>query len=235
MTKRRAVFLLLATALLGTGLWLAYHRLPFFHRPQPLYGLLVFGPGEGVRVRLTVRDESLTLEQDGRDPRVYPVRLDRTSELPIIALDDPDGRTQYLISRAALHRRDETRPDELYLRVHVRGAADYWQYSFVPLAEDPAAARTQHFHGPLTVGPPTNNGVLPPDLALTTGEEPNDLRAVVTTANPARGCWVAVCSHLGLDEATFPDGVRPVADIEFPPKTPGGPPVRQRYVLDGFC
>jgi hypothetical protein len=234
MTKRRAAFLLLATALTAVGAWLAYHRLPFFPRPQPLYGLVTFGPGEGTRVLLTVRDESMTLEQAGRGPRVYPIRWNQTSELPPIALDDPDGRTQYLITRAGLHRRDATRPDELYLRVHVRGATDYWQYSFVPLKEDPTAP-AQHFHGPLTVGPPTADGVLPPDLVLTAGGEPNDLRAVVTTADHARGCWVAVCSHLGLDEGTFPDGVRPVADIEFPPKSPGAPPVRRQYVLDRFC
>jgi hypothetical protein len=33
----------------------------------------------------------------------------------------------------------------------------------------------------------------------------------------------------------FADGVRPFADIEFPPRTPGDPPIKRRYTLDHFC
>jgi hypothetical protein len=48
------------------------------------------------------------------------------------------------------------------------------------------------------------------------------------------GCWVAVRSEAG-GKAAFPAGVRPVVDVEFPPKAAGGPPVKRRYALDKVC
>jgi hypothetical protein len=50
-----------------------------------------------------------------------------------------------------------------------------------------------------------------------------------------RGCWVVVKTHKGADKCLFPDGVRPVADIEFPAKKAGDPPIKQRFALDHFC
>jgi hypothetical protein len=45
---------------------------------------------------------------------------------------------------------------------------------------------------------------------------------------------VVVRTHNG-DAGAFPKGVAPVVEVEFPPKMAAGPPVKKRYVLDGFC
>jgi hypothetical protein len=48
------------------------------------------------------------------------------------------------------------------------------------------------------------------------------------------GCWVVVRSDNGKDCA-FAKGLRPVVDVEFPPKVKDGMPAKKRYTLDAFC
>ena len=80
----------------------------------------------------------------------------------------------------------------------------------------------------------TINWKLPPKLALHTGDNPADLNATLGTMDAERGCWVVVNTHNG-ESSAFPEGVFPVVDVEFPPKSPGDPPVKRRYPLDKFC
>lgn len=53
---------------------------------------------------------------------------------------------------------------------------------------------------------------------------------------------IVVCSISDADGkkrdiayAPFPKGIHPFVDIEFPPKQPGGQPIKKRYPLDKFC
>jgi hypothetical protein len=73
-----------------------------------------------------------------------------------------------------------------------------------------------------------------PGDGLMAGDKPTDLRVLVGTMSAQHRCWVVVRSHDDKGYA-FPKGVYPEADVEFPPKTAGGPPVTRRYVLDQFC
>lgn len=45
-------------------------------------------------------------------------------------------------------------------------------------------------------------------------------------------CWVMVRTQRGSDPA-FSAGIHPFVDVEFPPGTPGDPPLKRRYPLDG--
>jgi hypothetical protein len=96
------------------------------------------------------------------------------------------------------------------------------------------AAKVCHYGGPLTARPKESNGKLPPDTKLVTGDRPTDLAMYIGTFDAGRGCWVVVNTHT-KKLCDFPDGVRPTVEVEYPPKAPGGPTVRKKYVLDGFC
>ena len=67
---------------------------------------------------------------------------------------------------------------------------------------------------------------------------PTDLYATVSTeGNQSRVC---VCSPGDTQEerrqkAPFPQGVHPIATVEFPGKKPGDPPIKKRYPLDQFA
>jgi RNA polymerase sigma factor (sigma-70 family) len=65
--------------------------------------------------------------------------------------------------------------------------------------------------------------------------EPTVLEVVVVTEG--EGSFVAVCSPDNKERTTSPfaKGTHPVADVEFPAKKPGDPPIRKRYALDQFC
>ena len=65
--------------------------------------------------------------------------------------------------------------------------------------------------------------------------QPADLMAGVVTLG--KDSIVTVCSPENTPEgrrakSPFPKGVYPVADVEFPPKKPGDPPIKKRYPLD---
>ena len=122
----------------------------------------------------------------------------------------------------------------LQVGVEIKGPVAYRQHCNVELRDSRPKAAIAHFHGPLTVGPRMVNGKPPPELDLKAGDKPTDLSAVVGTMDAEHGCYVVVRSHNG-DRSAFPEGVRPVVDVEFPPKEPGGSPVKKRYELDKFC
>lgn len=126
-------------------------------------------------------------------------------------------------------------PDELFVTVEVGGPVPYRQYCDTFPARDLDNAPTSHFHGPLAIVPEATAVGGDPSLVLTRWAGENDLRAVVSTRDAGRGCWVVVKSHEGPEECSFPAGVRPVADVEFPPKVAGAPPVKRRFPLDRFC
>jgi hypothetical protein len=68
--------------------------------------------------------------------------------------------------------------------------------------------------------------------------EPAKLFACIAT--DGESSHVAVCSPDDTEEgrrekAPFPKGVHPFADVEFPAKNPGAPPIKKRYPLDQFC
>lgn len=225
---------------------------PAYHSKTPKYGLLLFGRDAKLRVWLVVDGEAVYLDRNGDgDLTGKGERLEKDSKDVEIA--DPDGRTRYVISRIGFAK--DLDSGEIYLdlgAVEIKGPLAYRQFCRTTrLRNNPREAAIVHFHGPLTVGV-VNEGTLgtpadwkvPPNLALVTGEKATDLEVFVATINAKYDCCVAVVSHHGDCRHTnsgekhrpaFPKGVHPVADIEFPPKAPGEPPLKKRYPLDQCC
>jgi hypothetical protein len=226
--KAFALFLLLAA--LAVGAWY------FWVRPAAEYGLLVFGPEGRVRVWVTVEGDRITLERQddpGRPPGVW--RFAQLDDCRDVEIADPDGQTRYLLTHLCSCRDASSPRHSLLVNVDIKGAFAYRQYADMELVRQPSQARRAHFHGPLAVGPRTIMWKVPPELALQTGDKPTELGAIIGTMDAERGCWVAVCTHHDGGQSAFPGGVAPVVDVEFPPKEPGGPPVKRRYSLDKFC
>lgn len=203
------------------------------------YAWLAFGPSADVRVLVTVAGDTITLQRFADGQPVGPRERFEDRGQPLeVTLADPDGVTTYTIRKCAspppaVHPRQGT-PDELFVNVEIGGAVAYRQYGDAFLSREVDKAPTSHFHGPLAVA--LDAVVLGGEASLVfrRGAE-TDLRAIVGTRDNGRGCWVVVKSHDGENNCLFPVGVRPVADVEFPPREAGGPPVRRRYVLDQFC
>jgi hypothetical protein len=163
-------------------------------------------------------------------------RFEHCSRCQDVTLADPDGRTSYVITRMSVPLGKAAKPTDLMVSVDIHGPVEYRQYcDIVAMSADPKAAPVAQFHGPLTAGPVTVMWQLPPDLCLRRGDKPPDLRAVVGTMDAGKGCWVVVRAVDEQNKPYFPPGVHPFADVEFPPRRPGDPPVHRHYPLDHTC
>lgn len=230
MWKRRTPFAILFLVLAGVaGGW-------YLNRPKLLYAQVVFGPEAQLRVWFILDGNTLYLDRSrGNIPR----RMERLS-LPDckIELADPDGRTRYFITEAkpSYTRQAVQRglQQELYLHVTVTGPVGYKQIGTVRMADRPDLAGMGHLHGPLTVAASAIRN--PSPLRFVAGEKPTDLNVWVTTQKPNGESWIVVRSeNEERNGPAFPPGVFPVADIEFPSKAAGGPPICRRFALSELC
>jgi hypothetical protein len=243
MKRKRLLFCVSLAALAGLGAsWgvLAGGRLPFLARPVPQCCWLAFGPQANVRVLVRLDGEAVTLEQYvGDRPTGRMEQFQDRYECKGVTIEDPDGRTSYVLTGMSGTAAKGDEPARLLVRVSVKGPVEYREYcDIVPVSPDPARAGLAQFHGPLTVQAQTVNWEVPADLALRRGDRATDLRAVVGTMDACKGCWVVVCSHEsagGKTTPAFPPGVHPFVDVEFPAQRPGDPPLHCRYPLDQFC
>jgi hypothetical protein len=206
---------------------------PAYGTGKPAYGLLVFGPEAKLRVWVVKAGDALYIDRnaDG-DLTAANDRFNRVGDVKDIEIADPDGKTRYVITGVSYIHRPDPEKSFLDVNVDVRGAVAYRQYGGLHLADRPDQASVAHFHGPLTMGPQTVFWKLPDDFALHTGDKPTDLRAWAGTMDAAAHCWVVVHCQ---SPYYVPSHLHPVADIEFPSKDPGKPPVKRRYLLDDRC
>jgi hypothetical protein len=118
--------------------------------------------------------------------------------------------------------------------VDVKGPVEYRQYCDARMSDDPRKAPIAHYHGPLTIGPRTVDWKVPSDLVLRAGDNPTTLQAAVGTMDADHGCWVVVRSAAG-EKHDLPKDLHPAAEVTFPRKWAGDPPVTKRYLLDQRC
>jgi hypothetical protein len=234
--RRFVLFGSAALVLLGVGVG------AYCFRVAPQYCWLCFGPEARLRLLVSVRGEGLTFDEFlDHVPTGRKESFRSRAEFTGMTLRDPDGQASYALTRIGGGAAQQGEPAELIVHVEISGPLVYGQYCDVrAVAGDRQRARVAHFHGPLAAGPATVNWQLPAGLVLRRGKEPTDLRAVVGTMDAAKGCWVVVRSeNLFMQpearRSMFPKGVHPVADIEFPPKRPGDPPIKRQFALDQFC
>jgi hypothetical protein len=204
------------------------------------YAWLAFGPKADFNVLVTVTGDTITLQRHAGGKPAGPVERFKDRGFPIeFTLADPDGVTTYTIrkcgSPVAEPGSKRGTPEELFVNVDVAGPVAYRQYCDTFPTRELGRAPTSHFHGPLTVVSEATMLGGDPSLVLSRRVAENDLRAVIGTRDERRGCWVVVKSHDAPETCSFPAGVRPVADIEFPPRKAGDTPVRRRFTLDQFC
>jgi hypothetical protein len=208
---------------------------PVYQSKTPKYALLLFGREAKLRIWLVLDGETIYLDRNGDgDLTGDGERLEKRIEGMKTEIADTDGKTRYLVTHIGVYPEKDRAQARLDVNVEIKGPVEYRQYCDLELRDSPSKAAVAHFHGPLTIGPRKINWKLPPQLKLKTGDAPADLPAIIGTMDAEHGCWVVVCSHNG-DQSAFPPGVRPVVDIEFPPKTLGKPPVKERFELDKFC
>jgi hypothetical protein len=210
-------------------------REPVYQTKAPKYALLLFGPEAKVRVWIVVDGQTVYLDRnaDG-DLTAKNERFENYAACKDIEIVDPDGKTRYLFTSMSEYKHGEPPQPHLMVNVEIKGPVCYRQYCDVGAADTTQKAALAHFHGPLAMWPRTIWWKIPPELALKAGDQPVDLLAGPGTMDAKAGCWVVVCTHHG-NEPDFPKGVVPVADIEFPPATPGGRPIKKRYHLEHFC
>jgi hypothetical protein len=203
------------------------------------YAWLVFGPTAKLRLLASVAGDTITLQRFvGEQPTGQKEQFKDRGQPLEVTLADPDGVNSYVITKCAtpvLAATDKEATKELFVNVEVRGPLPYREYSDTTMAGDLDKAWVSHFHGPLTIGPVTLAWEIPSDLSLRRGETETDLRAIIGTMDVTRRCWVVVKTHEAADKCLFADGIRPVADIEFPSRNAGEPPIKRRYVLAQFC
>jgi hypothetical protein len=208
---------------------------PAYQSP-PKYALLLFGKEAKLRIWVVLDGQTLYLARnaDG-DLTGNQKRFARIEECRDVEINDPGEKISYLIRHVQTHQDKEQTREFLMADIDVKGSVCYSQYCSVELKGRAGEAKIAHFDGPLTMGPLTVNWKLPTELALVTGDKPTDLRGHVGTMDAEHGCWVVVRSHNNATKSAFPEGVYPVVDIQYPPKAPGGVPLKKRYPLDNFC
>jgi len=242
---RTLLAIVLANTLVAGPLWAVdYDKIersivkePMYRTGKPEYALLVFGPEARHRIWIVADGDTIYLDRnrDG-DLTKADERFENGNDHRNIEFSEPDGKTRYVITRLRVDRdSDMKRPTSALVWIEIHGPLDYQQYSFPELGTSPGEAPVVHFHGPLTIGPCTSNGKVPPDTVLTTGDKPGELQAFVGTISERHKCWVAVVSHTSPTVCSFADGVRPKLTIEFPQQDPNAPPITEQYSLDEFC
>jgi hypothetical protein len=94
------------------------------------------------------------------------------------------------------------------------------------LGASPKDAPVIHFNGPLTLG-------LLPGQALVRGDKGAEFRASITT--PGLGAGATAYLYHSTREGLVPEGVHPVAEVEYPAGGPGKKPPAARVTLTQRC
>jgi hypothetical protein len=209
---------------------------------------LLFGPEATLAVWVVLDGETLYVDRNGNgDLTDGGERFAKEAECKGVELADPDGKTKYLIESvqtdntsytpaARKERAEKGIPPELCVNVRVTGPVEYRQYCDIQqLRDDPKKAMVAHFHGPLTAEVRKINWKVPDAMGLRRGPDPTPLPVIIGTMSATHGCWVVVRTCGDGKACAFPDGVRPVAEVEFPPAGPRTPAVKGKFALDGFC
>jgi hypothetical protein len=206
---------------------------PIYKSASPKYVLLLLGPS-AKRVWIVIDDDTVYIDRNSdADLTSKKDRFEKAADHSILLkIPDSDGKTSYVISNIQRYGADTAQSGKAFIGVMIFGSTQFKQYSDVDLADSPQTATLAHFNGPLTIGPATVEGKPDPSLKLQTGNRSTELRAMVGTWNEFGRPVVVVSEEGGREQFR---GYLPMVDIQFPAKTTGEPPVRQRYLLDETC
>ena len=134
------------------------------------------------------------------------------------------------VSELAPSPRGREKPFAAHIR-QVAGWDSSGQLMFAALSKD---APILHFDGPLTLNIADND---PPRMEKK--DKPFDFQVYLGTAGLGKGTFATLdYSHTdakGNTTNVVPIEVYPVAEVEFPSKASGGPPIRTRWTLKQRC
>jgi hypothetical protein len=232
--------LVLVAALAGFGVYFLYPRAT----PDPQYCWLAFGPDAQFRVLVRLDGDVVTFTSDhlgstdANEERRYAL-----AQCKDVVFTASETNTSYVLKRIETVGLNRPPGRSLVFQLDGQGPQQIMhQVGDLEPAAQPDGAPMLHFHGPLTIysAPWTNEvrAVWPkadPDLVLQKGTLENDLYACVGTVDPVKGAWVVARSLDNAGKPYFPNEVRPVADVEYPPLRPGDSPLKRRYILGKLC
>jgi hypothetical protein len=200
-------------------------------------------PAKRVPVKMQIQKSSGPRTFLGDVPPAPPREVIRyLPRFEVGAVVEKDGKTRHsdlLVEVGEYLGRHRT--ISISLKIH-GGWMQYADDMLLAFARDPQDAPIIHFNGPLTVrlSPAPASWVPPrPDLRTTEGfgipldaiarGKATDLRVQLGTPGQGEGTFASVSCN------ALPETVHPVAELTFPSKTPGGPPIKVRKRLEDRC
>lgn len=217
-------------------------REPAYKTKSPRYCLLVFGPRADYRVWLVLDGDTLHVDRDGdgdlteagESTTPEATDTDPASFKPVSILR-PDGKTEEELTFALFgwfdYRKGKHTP-QFSPSVSVWWDGRWfgsWGDETGPCVwgAGPKDAPVLHVDGPLQMGFESRA-----EYVLDRKKDGEyELSVGVGTKGLGKGAFV----HLCYAKDAIPKDVYPTAELEFPNKTPGGPPVRVRAVLKKRC
>ena len=234
--KKRTIVFVTCMLLVAAGVSVAFFA-AFPARSKPMQCQLLFGPTGDTTLTLEIKNDRLLILRDSNQPNEeYAFTDNKLPDSITIDVHDSSSSAQYTITSISRYQ-DVGPAPRVGLMVSVEIESDdtrYEQYCDVELKKRSETPAIAHFAGPLTVEMQTINWKIPKSTRLVTGDSPTDIRANIGTIDETTGCWTVVQTHKE-DQSSFPDGVFPYVEIEFPPKVAGGPVVKATFALDKFC
>jgi hypothetical protein len=195
------------------------------YQGKPGYCLLVFGSEAKTRAWVVRDGADFYLERNGNGDLTKEWEKVPADGLAV-AITGEGGKGKYTIGKCKITKLDTDQGEKefCHLVIDVNGA--YRQYTFAGFADRPQDAPVVHFDGPLTLEVENR------DVTLFRGNDPTELNVLLVTRGVGTrlGSTALVDYSLGL-----PEDARPVVEVEFPPKQPGGKSVRSKYELHERC
>jgi len=200
---------------------------PAYKTKSPTYCLLVLGPEAKTRIWLIRDGGTLYVDRNGNG--------DLTEAEDKVAKDKPgpkEGERFRLGTLVESDGKTEHRQvgvkfegDNCFLSAQVIGWGNQDNRpheGWLQFAAKPTDAPVVHFRGPLTLR-------LTRPLALSGKDRAGEVRAELGTRGLGKGTFMTL-PHFGV-----PAGAHPVADLEFPHKKVGEPPLKVRVVMNHRC
>ncbi len=229
---------------------------PAYQTKTPYYCLLVFGPAAKTKVWVVLDGTDLYVDTNGDGDLTAPAKRfpKDGADFKPFEIADAAGTDRYLVRRIDVDRDNQF---DLILEIDVETKGRFFQRSspMLTVPKETAKAHPQHglpllstrahdapichFNGPLTVD--VKRVFWESREELVAGDHPADLHLWVTTFDRAHGCLVII-SSIDIPQTDLRPGIHhvpaeafPVVEVEYPPRQPGSPPVRERYELRERC
>jgi hypothetical protein len=220
----------------------AIRKEPVYKTKNPRYCLLVFGPKADYRVWLVLDGDTLYVDRNGNGDLTEPgestapeKRNTDPCDFKPITILGPDGNTEEKLEFGLFGWFDYAAGKDTS-RVSPSVSVTWRGRSFGSWGDEtgacvwgrtPRDAPVLHIGGPLQMGFESRA-----EYALERkGDGEFELSVGVGTKGLGKGAFV----HLSYSGDAIPKDVFPTADLVYPSKTPGGPPVKVQAMLKQRC